>query len=291
MKKSITEYMSKNGIRFHHILSTFNPGEEESLAAESHYMCEMFLLLSGHVEYSIEGRTYKLYPGDVLTIPQNKIHAITFNTVAPCDRMSLLFSPSLLPQFNDIDLLSPFNATPYSHIISAELVKKTNLVELFHQIERICSKKGKFTDLHLLGYILKIVETLIELNKTMSAENNEKAISPVKTHEISYSCTQYVNSHLNENLNTEKIADALHISSSHLRQAFKKELGITLHHYIYNQKMQLARHLLTQGENPIEVASQLGYEYYSTFYHNYVKRFNIPPKAIRQKLSKDPEKD
>ena len=44
--------------------------------------------------------------------------------------------------------------------------------------------------------------------------------------------------------------------------------------------MQLAYHLLQQGKPPVEVATELGYDYYSTFYHNYIKRFHVPPKSL-----------
>jgi AraC-like DNA-binding protein len=75
----------------------------------------------------------------------------------------------------------------------------------------------------------------------------------------------------------QTIADALFISPSHLLHQFKKEMDITLHQYIVMQKAQTAEILLLQGANPLEVAKQLGYEYYSTFYNNFVKYRGHPP--------------
>lgn len=76
------------------------------------------------------------------------------------------------------------------------------------------------------------------------------------------------------------MAKELQFSESHLRQTFKKECGISIHNYTFIQKMQLAHQLLQQGKSPVAVADELGYEYYSTFYHNYVRRFNSPPKTL-----------
>jgi hypothetical protein len=54
--------------------------------------------------------------------------------------------------------------------------------------------------------------------------------------------------------------------------------------------MQLAKQLLMQGYTPQAVSDMLDYEYYSTFYHNFVKRFNAPPNSfadVQQSLLKN----
>ena len=83
-----------------------------------------------------------------------------------------------------------------------------------------------------------------------------------------------------ENLSVHEIAEALNISVSHIRNTFKKQTHITVQNYIFNQKMQLAQKLLTQGMSPQAVAKALGYEYYSTFYHHYQKRYKMRPKTF-----------
>ena len=42
--------------------------------------------------------------------------------------------------------------------------------------------------------------------------------------------------------------------------------------------MELARQLLLEGESPMRTAELLGYDYYSTFHQQYLKRFHVSPK-------------
>ena len=101
-----------------------------------------------------------------------------------------------------------------------------------------------------------------------------------KNNIVSTACIQYINSHLSEQISAEDLSKHLNISVSHIRNSFKKEIGMPLQHYILHQKMQLAHTLLSQGQSPQQVANSLGYEYYSTFYQSYMKIFKIKPKSF-----------
>ncbi len=280
MKTSILEYMSTNNINFHHILSTYSSCEEEFLSHETHYRYEIFVLLSGKATYSVNGQLFPLNEKDIIIVPPNAIHAITFDTKKPCERIALSFSPDLLPSFSNIDLISNFrknNSSP--KVVAAKYVKQFKLLSIYEECSKICKKKDAQTDLYLLGNILKLVGKLNEVFLYMANEKDTDEPA-TKTYSLSYHCIQYINSHLTENISINDLAESLNFSASHIRQTFKKESGITIHKYIFIQKMQLAYHLLQQGKQPVEVATELGYDYYSTFYHNYIKRFHVPPKSL-----------
>ena len=108
--------------------------------------------------------------------------------------------------------------------------------------------------------------------------------TPSKVYNISSLCIQYVNENLTKNLKAADVANALNISATHIQHTFKKETGVTLHYYIFRQKMQLAKLLLSQGQSAQSVASTLGYECYSTFYLNYMKYFQSPPSTPINKV-------
>ena len=147
------------------------------------------------------------------------------------------------------------------------------------QCEKLCQNRNHYTDLRFVGLILQVVETLNELTLKLNEEN---ALPPVKVNKISYVCIQYIHQNLTEKdkLSPKNLAKELHISASHLQHTFKKEIGISLHSYIFNQRMQLARKLLLQGQSPQAVANLLNYEYYSTFYHGFIKCFGAPPHSF-----------
>lgn len=289
MRHIYTEYFSKNGIRFHHSVSTHDAEHQDALVPESHHMCEIILMLSGQVQYKIEGRRYDLSPLDAIIIHPNKLHTREIDPKTPYERMVLHFAPDLLPSFADLNLLSGYNDSFLPSVLPREIIRQTNLIHLMQQCEALCQDESKYTDLRFIGIIVQIIETLNEIILTIGKEHS---LSPIMVDKISHACIQYVNQHLTDQelLSPKNIASELHISASHLQHTFKKEIGVSLQNYISNQRIQLARKLLLQGESPQAVSDHLNYEYYSTFYHNFVKRFGANPNSftkIQQKSQKD----
>ncbi|MBQ8394722.1 MAG: AraC family transcriptional regulator [Clostridia bacterium] len=278
MRNILTEYISKNGIRFHHSVTTYEDGYRDTLAPETHQMCEVIFMLSGEVKYKIEGRYYHLSPLDAIIIHPNKLHSREVDFSQPYERMVLHFSPELLPSFADLNLLSGYNGSFLPSVLPRKIIEETELRDLMHKCEALCQTENPYKDLRFVGIILQIVEVL---NEVISKLDERSA--PVKVDKISHECIQYILRHLTEKdkLSPRHLANELHISVSHLQHTFKKELGITLHRYITDQKMQLARKLLLQGQTPQAVSDLLDYEYYSTFYHSFVKRFGSPPNALK----------
>lgn len=283
MRHTIIEHISKNGIRFHHSISIYKNNRIDGLAPETHDMFEIFLLLNGEIDYKIEGEYYHLTSMNAIIIPPNKLHSIEINTSKDYERMVLSFSPDLLPSFADLPLLTHYQNSPFSSfVISKQLIENFNLYTLMKQCKQLCHQQSKYIDLRFVSLILQIVENL---NEMVLSLDETSITSPVKVHKISHDCTRYINQNLikSASLSPQSIAKKLHISPSHLQHTFKKEMGITLHDYIFNQRMQLAYKLLLQGHTPQYVANILNYEYYSTFYHNFVKRFHVSPNFYRDK--------
>jgi AraC-like DNA-binding protein len=274
-------YRSKNGLEFHHTLTHYDDPSLAKQQAESHYMCEVFLLLKGAVQYSIEGQTYQVSPMDMIIVKPGEIHAMQMDAKQPYERMVLHFAPDLFPSFNDLDLFSPFNAAKaFAHIIPKTFVEKYKLNEALHTIKHICETPDRYVDLKLVSEVIHIATVLNDCVEELISSNDRSMLNPARVNQLSHLCIQYINEHLTENLTVHDIAEALNISVSHIRNTFKKQTHITVQNYIFNQKMQLAQKVLAQGHSPQIVAKTLGYEYYSTFYHHYQKRFHMRPKAF-----------
>lgn len=285
MRRIITEYISKKGIRFHHSISTYPANEGNKpileLSPETHYTCEVFILLSGSVKYNVEGQLFQLTPLDAILILPHQLHSMESDKSLPYERMVLHFPPDLLAPFAELRLFSTPNAFSFPTILPKKIIKQSNLLPLMEECKALCQTQDKYTDLHITGVILQIVETL---DKMMASLNETNTLPPIKVNKISHACIRYINENLTRKarLTPQNMAKELHISPSHLQHTFKKELGVSLHYYVFKQKMQLAKKLLSQGYSPQVVSDMLGYEYYSTFYHNFVKHFLSPPTSFTQ---------
>lgn len=281
MRRVIEKYTSKFGVQFHHTITTFeNPPEEKKSVTEflpeTHFLCELFLLIDGSVTYNIEGQTYNFSPNDAIFILPNKLHSLEFDATRPYERMVLHFSPTLISAFSELNLFSSQMNFSLPTVIPKHITERYKITELMFKIRDICKEKPKYMHLHLSSVILQLVEALDNIILNLSEDN---ALLPIKVNRISHNCIKYINENLlnKQLISPQNIAKELHVSLSHLQHTFKKEMGVSLHNYILKQKMQLAKQLLLQGKLPQEVASILGYEYYSTFYHNFQQYFLAPP--------------
>ena len=71
----------------------------------------------------------------------------------------------------------------------------------------------------------------------------------------------YIESHLDEKLDLERVSEAVHYSKYHLHRMFTNMVGMTIHDYVQRRQLTEAAKLLIFSEKPIiEVAFLCGFE-------------------------------
>lgn len=285
MIKTYQNYESSNGISFHHSVSLPIDGRHAHYRAESHQYIEVMILLSGLVDYQIDGAVYKLNPGDCVVVNSRELHSLSIDPETPYERYVLQFSHDLIPKLLDIDLSFPFtNASSYRHIIPKNIVQQTKLVELMKKLCSQCSDKSRYND---ALFISTIINCIVELNTAVDAllsSASHLIQTPKTTDHLLQGMIKYVNSNLTKDIRTDELASHLGVSESYLYRFCKRKLSISLHEYINNQKMQLAVALLNRGFTPQYVAIHLGYDYYTTFFTQFKKVVGRSPSEIVNKV-------
>ncbi len=281
MKNIYHSYNSKNGIIFNHSLKQ-TTSDHLPYHAESHPNIEVLLLLSGKVDFSIDGATYRIQPGDFLIINAWSFHSSLVDPTLPCERLNLHFSPNFIPTLKDLDLTYPFvNTKLYQHIIPKALVEKSKLKKIMHRIDAACQQEKKYKDAILISLIQDLV---IEINTTIDillTQERHLIPSPKSSNEILQATIKYVNANSDKPITTTDIACQLGVSESYLYRVFKQQIGISIHDYIQNQKMQLALSLIRKGYLPQNVSEMLGYDYYATFFTQFKRVFGKTPNQFK----------
>lgn len=76
----------------------------------------------------------------------------------------------------------------------------------------------------------------------------------------------YIEGHLSEKLDLERVAKAVHYSKYHLHRAFTQTAGRTIHDYVQRRQLTEAAKLLVYSDRPIlEIALSAGYESQQAF--------------------------
>ena len=90
----------------------------------------------------------------------------------------------------------------------------------------------------------------------------------------------YINEHLSETITLDFLSEKFFINKYHLCKLFKKNTGYTLSQYINHKRILLVRELHTQGQSLLEASTNAGFNNYSHFYRQYVKKTGMTPKNM-----------
>lgn len=93
----------------------------------------------------------------------------------------------------------------------------------------------------------------------------------------------YVETHLDQKIDLEVVADAVHYSKYHLHRMFHKTVGFTMHDYIQRRRLTEAAKLLVFSDQPIlSVALLAGYESQQAFTNIFTAMYKQSPNQYRE---------
>lgn len=93
----------------------------------------------------------------------------------------------------------------------------------------------------------------------------------------------YIEDNLNDKLELDKIASALHYSKFHLHRIFTKTIGLTIHEYSQRRQLTEAAKLLVFSKKPIiEIALISGYESQQAFTGIFKAMYKVTPAEYRE---------
>lgn len=94
---------------------------------------------------------------------------------------------------------------------------------------------------------------------------------------------RYIEDHLNDKLELDIVAAALHYSKFHLHRIFTKTVGLTIHEYVQRRQLTEAAKLLIFSKKPIiEIALISGYESQQAFTSVFKAMYKTTPAEFRE---------
>lgn len=106
---------------------------------------------------------------------------------------------------------------------------------------------------------------------------NHKSITKISA------AIQFIETHLTEKLDLERVADAIHYSKYHLHRVFTNTVGLTMHDYVQRRQLTEAAKLLVFSTKPIiEIAAVAGYETQQSFTNVFTDMYKQPPNQYRE---------
>ena len=244
-----------------------------------HTFHKIIILLAGRTGYAIEGERYALQPGDFVLVGRGSIHRPEVEKDTFYERMILYISPEYLARYRtaDCDLEACFRRAQSDFHYVYRSGSGDQIKPLLQALEKALNEKEFGADLLSRAVFLQL---MIEINRTTA---RKRYITASAGDSKIVSILQYLNLHLTEPLSIDELASRFYISKYHMMRRFKEETGYTIHSYIAEKRLLLARQLLSTGQPVTEVCYQAGYQDYSTFSRAYRKRFGASPSADQRR--------
>jgi transcriptional regulator GlxA family with amidase domain len=99
------------------------------------------------------------------------------------------------------------------------------------------------------------------------------------------SLTEWIRGNLQSDLTLETLAERIHLSPRHFVRKFKAALGVTPSDFVEQLRLDEARWLLVNGDDPVnDLAQTVGYRGDDTFRRAFERRYGIAPVEYRRRF-------
>lgn len=236
-----------------------------------HDTYEILYVLEGRGRYIVEGSAYEMHAGTVIIVPPFAYHRVEIPRHAPYERYVINFCAGA-PHADAEDLFGEGGVEQTGFYASSPMVQTLLGVlergEVALQLPEECRR----------AYLRALLSEMLVLLSSMHADSDMP-----DNRRLGARVIRYLNEHIGDELNLDKIAKHFFVSKYYLCRAFKKHNGISIHGYLTQKRVMYAKQLIEAGETASGAAYRVGFGDYSAFYRAYVKIVGQSPLAGQKK--------
>lgn len=235
----------------------------------SHDFCEILYVAGGAGEAILEGKKFRLAPGDLVVVNPGTLHEERSDAKAPLRLIFLAIRDFAVPGLpagclsqEKYRVLSCGEYQYKMDIYLRELLQETSSqIEFYQEISQ-----------GLVSALLVLVMRLIRINP-----EDEAALS-----QECQKIKDYLDQNFTSLITLDSLSETVYISKHYLSHLFKEQTGISPIKYLTSKRMEKACELLSETELPVsEVSKAVGYENPLYFSQVFKRVYGISPVKYR----------
>lgn len=242
-----------------------------------HEFYKLLVLLEGNGSYIIEGHRYSLRAGDVILIGQLVPHKPEFEAGILYDRYTFFISQALLERYSTEDCaLNGLFTSSAAPVFRPRQEARERILRLVRAVEAEISSDAYGSAPMARA---RLVRLLAELGRS-NEERRGTAVKATRSRDGKIlPILRYLDAHVCEQIAVPELAERFYMSQFHMMRRFKDEVGTSVHEYLSERRLLLARRLLQEGHSATDACYASGFRSYSSFARAYKKHFGISPKT------------
>ena len=261
----------------------FHIRDRRELEFDFHYhdFYKIIYFLEGKVNYQIEGKTYSLKPHDFVLVGANVIHRVQIDKAAFYERYIIYLSEEFLSQksASGESLMRCFEEAQRRQNRVLHFTPETyeTLVGCLLKMRRIEKQRDScYRDLLLKSAFL---EFMVLFNIDVASQP-KAFIETAVYHEKVVDVIAYIQEHLTEKVNIDVLAEKFYISKYYLMRQFKQATGYSVHQYLNEKRIQMARQMILSGVPASRACYECGFSDYSTFARRFKEIVGAAPSKL-----------
>lgn len=258
----------------------FHIRDKKDIKFEYHHhdFSKIVILIDGDLTYYIEGKAYILKPWDILFVNKNEIHKPVVNPNKYYERIVIWLNPDFMAKYAQCNnnLLKCFEVAIKNNYNLLRLnMKSIDIIKNLIQDIQNCNNSNEFG-----SEILKeslFVQLMVLMNRLFLNSDKNRDIEDIQYDKTIEGVLNYINSNLENDLSIDTIASEFFISKYYLMRKFKNQIGSSIHNYVVQKRLILARSLISDGLSMSSVCSRCGFNDYSSFVRAFKKVYGVSP--------------
>ena len=240
-----------------------------------HEFYKVVFLLAGSGSYHIEGSSYQLVSGDIVLVGSRCVHRPHFEPGILYERVILYISPELLRAGSAADFaLEDLFSGAKSHVLRSGDMFRRKMLAMTAQLEAEMSSSEPGASV-LARCVL--FEMLVRIAREMSGGPDSLPGPYAPKDEKIREILRFIDDNLSEDLSIDALSSRFFISKYHMMRRFREETGSSIHTYLSDKRLLLARDLISEGYSATDACFRSGFRSYSAFSRAYGKFFGVTP--------------
>jgi AraC-like DNA-binding protein len=257
-----------------------------SFKIHTHEGFEIMQIWSEEGHIIIEDKVYPFKKGCIYIINAMESHSANPSTDKLYVRSKVTFSPvyiqNILQQMNDLHLLDPFiNKRPdFENVILTDENTRKEFDRLFFLITEELARKSSAYSTIVDCYL---IEMLVLIYRCYEGSIGVSPRDLPSSQKYIADMLSYVNNHLTEDIDIDRMSQELHISKYYMCHLFKKLTHYTIMQYVVEKRILLAKKYLHLSDKSVsQIASEVGFSSFSLFSRTFKKITGFKPLEFRK---------